>query len=181
MIFTVELNFRNCKACGKKVSFYATQEDYLTDMFERLHQISDGTNHRAKKCPLCEAPFNQFQISQLEILQADCKRRIAQPRDNNRLHYSKFYPAFTKWNHAYAIPLYSTQEVLIVENTMHHGGFEEARFDRYIGGYRDMDQPEDGQTMVIESWQPIWWDPAREMFVAGPDEGPQTIQKTSFE
>lgn len=117
----------------------------------------------------------------MEALQAECRQRLGRPRDPKQVLYSKFYPAFGAWHHIYGIPLYSAEELLVVENLMENANYGGMRFDNYVAGFQPADHGSHGEEIKVLSWQLLLWNPAKEVYVLGNDEGPRSLTYTSFE
>lgn len=169
MIFTVQPAYRNCPSCGKKVPYYGG--DSAEQAFNMI------TDTPLLDCGKCGATFPVENTRLIRNVIAKCKQRLSDPGPHY-VRYSKFYPIKDKYHHIYAMPLYSLNEILIVENLMNNHVGEDcsswfASFDPEDSASPDM--------VHVRSWQCRLWDPKREMFYAGPDEGPRTLPYTNYE
>lgn len=175
MIFTVDPEYRNCQACGKKVPYY--DGDCAMAAWNKLN------GNPATHCSNCGATFPVKESLIIQRLIATCKRRLEHP-DNEAIFYSVFTSHDERWNSSYAIPLYSINELLTVINLMDkiHQMENEERIITgiqpmrgFIGGFR----PHEREALLC--WHPLLWDYAREIFLAGDDQGPRSIRITSME
>lgn len=171
MIFTLQPEYRNCPSCGKKVSFYGS--DLATQVFNLLHSTP------LERCERCKAPFPAEQTALIQSVMAQCKARREQQIAPTRILYSTFYPAYGAYNHLYAIPLFTIEELLTVENLMHKH-YRSDHPQKWAASFRHGDQ-QDHDRMHLLSWQPLLWDAQRELFLVGADEGPRTVLRTAFE
>lgn len=182
MISEIQPNYRNCPRCGKKVPYYG--KDFAEAFMNKLA----GTPLSC--CLNCRIPFPQEDTCMIQVVIERCKQRREQPHDPKRLCYSTFYSIYQAYHFLYDIPLYSVEELLVIENLLHHGGYQENR-DWWVASFRDADQPPltssvcglptyDGP-MQLSSWHPLVWNKEQEIFLVGPDEGPRTVLYTPFE
>ena len=190
MISDIQPCYRNCPSCGKKVSYYG--KDSVEALMNQLR------NTPLSHCPNCGVPFPLENTRMIQKVIAYCRQRVAQPQDPTRVCYSTFYPAFSPagnvpckvYNHIYSIPLFSIEELLVLENLLHHGNYR-AYTGYWVAGFREGDQPPmtrsicglptyDGPMQLL-SWHPLLWDKEEELFFVGPDEGPRTVTWTPFE
>ena len=172
MIFTVDPSYRNCPTCGKKVAYYS--EDDIQAILNKM------LNRPLTHCSNCGRAFPTENTAMIQAVITQCATRIEQPQDQNRIHFSKFYPAFGAFHHIYAIPLFTLEELLTVENLMHYGHYQ-GTSNLWIASFIPAHQFRHGNDMSLLSWSPLCWNPEREIFFADADEGPRKITYTPFE
>jgi hypothetical protein len=171
MIFTLKPEYRNCPSCGRKVSFYGS--DLVTNALNQIHDTP------LEHCECCGVPFPVEQTKLIRSVMAQCNARHEQQIARTHILYSTFYAAYGAYNHVYAIPLFSIEELLTAENLMHnHYGNDQPQ--KWAASFRYSDQQDHGK-MSLLSWQPLLWDAQRELFLAGADEGPRTVMRTAYE
>lgn len=172
MIFTVQPAYRNCPSCGKKVPYYGSD---LAEQAVNMLMESPLT-----ACKRCNSPFPAQQTKMINAVIKMCKQRLDEQQDPSKIIYSKFYSAFGGYHHLYAIPLYTVEELLIVENLMHTGKhWNNDSRPCWIGSFRHSDVR--GNRMRLLSWQEIEWDKEKELITVGPDLGEKTVHLTPFE
>ena len=174
MISDIQPNYRNCPACGKKVPFYGGN---FAEAF--LNKLA----HAPLSCCLhCGVPFPSENTRMIQMVIAQCKQRMEQPQEPGRMYYSTFYSKYEAYHFLYDIPLFSVEELLVVENLLHHGRYQENK-QCWVAGFRAVDQPSltssvcglptyDGP-MQLCCWHPLLWSEEQEIFLVGPDEGPR--------
>ena len=168
MIFTLELNFRNCLTCKKKVVFSMDQ------------------------CENCHAPFAETNQMIMQV-QQETRQRMQFLRDGgevdpNQVRFSKFYLCSPSagYHHIFGIPLYTLEEALIVQNLMYRGLPPQTKTlcspqPEWIASFCAADQDGKPPMMRLRSWQPLLWDEDQQVYLAGPDEGPRIVQYTPWD
>lgn len=171
MIFSIQPTYRNCPHCNKKVPFYGT---------ERIEAfVNQLSNSPLTHCTHCGQPFPIENTDMIQAVIAECQRRVERPKDPSRVLFLKFYSAFGAYHHIYAIPFYSVEELLTVENLLHHGRYVTRDF--WIASFVPAQQFRQGNAMSLLSWCRLLWDQEREIFLIGSDEGPNIVEYTPFE
>jgi hypothetical protein len=165
MIFTLELNYRNCPFCKKKVPF------------------------AMDKCRQCHQMFPPDETQKILAVQTMTRQRMqrvwdGQKTDPQQVRFSKFYlySESAGYHHIFGIPLYTVEEVLVVQNLMYRG----APGDRgnrtfWIASFCRAEQPEEMPQMRLRSWQALYWDERQQIWLAGNDEGAREVAYTTWE
>lgn len=106
--------------------------------------------------------------------------------DPERIRYSKFYLYTEKYgyHHIFGMPLYSLEELLIVQNIMYKGHpypqESTPQPTEWIASFRYTDCL-DPLSMRLLSWLPLHWDEEQQLFLVGLDQGPRTVKYTNYE